>query len=133
MKRRETLGNSPSYIYLIQDGSGFTKVGHSPDPHEKVEELISKQGPENVLLVFKSLLPTMVWARAARSALYEKYQHKKVKSGWFNLSQDDVNEIMGYDLKMLASRQRSKKAQSPREKPQDRNHRWQNKNKRPKK
>ncbi len=82
--RRDRSG----YVYLLE-GDGCYKIGHARDPENRVETL-------KIQLPYPVHLVTFVYSedrRGLEAELHEKFADKRLNGEWFDLSQNDVEEI----------------------------------------
>lgn len=75
-------------LYLMRNGrNGMTKIGISDEPRAR-EKTLQSEEPEI------ELLHHWMGSRTLERQLHEQFKSKRVRGEWFNLSSDDVREIV---------------------------------------
>lgn len=77
----------PGYVYLMRDArSGYTKIGFSIDPSRR-ERTLQSEVPDVRLLC--------CWAgtRGDERALHQRFQEKRVRGEWFDLTDAEIEAI----------------------------------------
>lgn len=75
------------FVYLMQNcRNGYTKIGFSTNPRYR-EKTLQSEEPEVELVGY--------WpgTLAKELALHIQFSRKRVRGEWFNLTQDEINEI----------------------------------------
>lgn len=80
-------------IYVGYDASRGFKIGKSINPYKR-EKQIRHMNPSFKLLAFGETPNQEV----AEKYLHDKYANKRIIGEWFNLSPEDVSEIIGRKL-----------------------------------
>ncbi len=81
------------YVYIMKDESnGSHKIGISNKPEYR-EKTLQSDKPYITLLQAKEF-PSRTIARAFESALHKTYESKHLRGEWFDLSEDEVNEVI---------------------------------------
>lgn len=77
------------YVYLMRNGRGHYKIGHSVNPRKRRSQLSSLDNPVRLIL----LIPTddMV---ALELALQRLFVWKRTRDEWFRLDKSDINTIV---------------------------------------
>ncbi len=104
-RRNNTLSISPewiravskksNYVYLIRAGNGLTKIGISYDIQKRLN-MLNTASPVELSLIF--------FFEPSNAVKTEKYLHikfdkKRVKGEWFNLSDSEIEWIrLNYDI-----------------------------------
>lgn len=89
----EAVRNQFTFIYLIRDRlTGLTKIGRSNNPENRLKQL-KKQ--DTLMPVANDFFIIDTWEDYAftEQMLHNKYQEKRVRGEWFNLSNFDIKEI----------------------------------------
>lgn len=72
--------------YLIKDKrTGATKIGKSNNPYKREKTLQSEALSLELLYICNDNV---------ESLLHKKYKHKRIRGEWFNLTDNDINEII---------------------------------------
>lgn len=83
----------PCYVYLMKDlANGFHKIGISNHPEYR-EHTLQSEKPTIELVTCKEY-PTRLIAEAIESALHKAYGEKRLRGEWFDLSSEDVDDIV---------------------------------------
>ena len=81
------------YVYLMLNiDNGYYKIGISKDPRYR-EKTLQSQEPF-IETVEKELLPNRELAKALEKGLHNKFKMKKIRGEWFELSKEDVAEVI---------------------------------------
>lgn len=81
------------YVYIMKDESNSShKIGISNKPEYR-EKTLQSDKPYITLLQAKEF-PSRTIARAFESALHKTYESKHLRGEWFDLSEDEVNEVI---------------------------------------
>ncbi len=98
-KEENNKGNSFSdmeescYVYLMKDvANGFYKIGISNNPEYR-EHTLQSEKPTIELLSARAF-PSRVIASAIESALHTAFGEKRLRGEWFDLSENEVNDII---------------------------------------
>ena len=82
----------PCYVYLMVDtANGYHKIGISNKPEYRERTLQSEK--PTIEKVCAKQYPSRIIAEAIESALHKAYEAKRIRGEWFNLSDQDVNEL----------------------------------------
>lgn len=85
--------DSSCFVYIMKDETnGAHKIGISNKPEYR-EKTLQSDKPYIVLLQAKEF-PSRTIARAFESALHKTYESKHLRGEWFNLSEDEVHEVV---------------------------------------
>jgi hypothetical protein len=92
-QKLQLILNEFTFIYLIRDGdTGYTKIGRSNSPKKRLEQLIKQDTlqatPNNYFLIAYWLDRSFV-----ETNLHEAYKAKRVRGEWFDLSDEDMEDI----------------------------------------
>ena len=96
MKSRKNVPNrfekkKSGFVYLmLEDAFGYVKIGISYNPHSRLSSL-QTACPQNITLL--GTLKTND-ARRVETDLHERYADKHHRGEWFNLSNDDIKELL---------------------------------------
>lgn len=84
--------NQPCYLYLMVDTTNnFHKIGISNKP--KYREHTLQSDKPTIELVTAKKFPTRPIAEAFEAALHKTYDEKRIRGEWFNLNEEDVENI----------------------------------------
>ena len=90
---KNNLKESVCYVYLMHDESnGYYKIGISNHPKYR-EHTLQSEKPTIVLLKAKQF-PIRSIAEAYEAALHKTYANKRLRGEWFNLDEQDVENLM---------------------------------------
>lgn len=79
-------------VYLMVDTTnGFHKIGISNKPKYREKTLQSEK--PTIELICAKQFPSRTIAEAFESALHKAYANKRLRGEWFNLSEEDVNNL----------------------------------------
>jgi hypothetical protein len=85
--KKEARKAEPTFIYLMKDErTELTKIGHSKNPSYRERTLQS----DNPMIV---LLGAWLGTQADEKMLHEKFAHRRFRGEWFELFDDDIQEI----------------------------------------
>jgi len=84
-KERDTFG----YIYLVQADTGHCKIGSSQPVARRIQQLQSANPSPHVLL---HQYPSAN-AQLEERRLHKKFEHRRVRSEWFALTDADISGI----------------------------------------
>ena len=86
-------GDTTCFVYIMKDEkNGCHKIGISNRPEYR-EKTLQSDKPFIVMLKAKEF-PTRKIARAFEQALHKTYQYRHVRGEWFELTPEDVKEVM---------------------------------------
>lgn len=88
MVKRENIAAS---IYIMEC-AGKYKIGLSRDVERRRKQLDNR--PFKTTIIYKS--PVMEEVYDLEAALHDIYKEKNIKGEWFDLSQTDIETIIGY-------------------------------------
>lgn len=77
------------YVYLMRNGRGHYKIGHSVNPRRRRGELSKRDKPVKIIL----LIPTQDMI-ALELALQQRYVWKRTRDEWFRLDRLDIQHIV---------------------------------------
>jgi hypothetical protein len=81
------------YVYLMEDkANNFFKIGISNKPDFR-EKTLQSEKPSIEMVCFKKY-PTRRMAESFEKALHRSFKDKHIRGEWFNLSVDEINEIV---------------------------------------
>lgn len=80
-----------SYVYLIKFDNKI-KIGHSTNPERRLKQL--NLGPQAKIL-WKHEFPQ---AHKLEQYFHNMYENKRFSNEWFELNNNDIEEIMNYDV-----------------------------------
>lgn len=87
-KQPDSIKTYTGYIYLISDGE-YTKIGKALNPFFRLQaHQISNPRKLQLLFYKESLMYSLEEKR-----LKDKYRNKKKNGEWFDLSQEDIEDI----------------------------------------
>lgn len=80
------------YLYLAQhnDLPQYTKIGYTSDLDKRVQQL-NTGSPTGIKLIYTK---ETEYAYRVEQALHARYHHKNTNLEWFNLSEDDIRDII---------------------------------------
>jgi hypothetical protein len=79
------------YVYLLKSDTGHYKIGRTIDPENR-QKTFGVQLPFNVQ--FECLIKSDDNHKLEKS-LHERFEHRRVRGEWFDLTDDDVEYIKG--------------------------------------
>lgn len=84
-------GNKDSKTYLMHDSNtGYTKIGRSVNPRMRERTLQSEKPSIALFAICDELV---------EKELHQQYKDKRVRGEWFDLSKDEINDIIAdYDF-----------------------------------
>jgi len=83
-------GRFTTFVYLMEDTrNGTFKIGRSMTP-EKRERTLQSEVPETVL---RFSIPC---EESQESAMHERFSHRRIRGEWFQLSGEELVEIVNY-------------------------------------
>ena len=78
--------NTKKVCYLMVDSSTkYVKIGNSINPHKRERTLQSEKPTIEILHIFKKNIET---------ELHQKYSKKRIRGEWFNLTNNEVKQII---------------------------------------
>ena len=84
--------SDPCYVYLMVDkANGYHKIGISNHPEYREGTLQSEK--PTIELVCAKQYPSRIIASAIESALHSAFGGKRLRGEWFDLSENEVNDI----------------------------------------
>lgn len=93
VKQETSRVKEPCYVYLMKDlANGFHKIGISNHPEYR-EHTLQSEKPTIELVTCKEY-PTRLIAEAIELALHKAYSEKRLRGEWFDLSSEDVDDIV---------------------------------------
>ena len=85
----------PGYVYFLQGENGLIKIGYSQDYKERYKAL-KKMSPVDIKLLFVVKTDDMV---GLERNLHNRFQEKRVKGEWFQLSMQEIQNAKAMLLK----------------------------------
>jgi predicted GIY-YIG superfamily endonuclease len=86
------LSETKCYVYIMHDEvNNFYKIGISNKPKYRERTLQSEK--PSITLIKAKKFPTRAIAKAFESALHTTYSNKHKRGEWFELDEQDVNQI----------------------------------------
>lgn len=82
---KKEIVNSSSKTYLMLSNSSYTKIGKSFNPLQR-EKTLQYENPTISLFA--------VCNQDVEKELHVKFSHKRYRGEWFNLSKNEINQIM---------------------------------------
>ena len=84
-------GNKDAKTYLMHDSNtGYTKIGRSVNPRMRERTLQSEKPSITLFAICYELV---------EKELHQQYKNKRVRGEWFDLSKDEINDIIAdYDF-----------------------------------
>jgi hypothetical protein len=80
--------NKSGYIYAIRGDDGYTKIGLSVDPKERLESLRREYGDRSLQIYAAFKVENML---KTERELHGLYSQKSVGGEWFDLSQGELD------------------------------------------
>jgi len=90
LDRMKSLETASGYVYLMRCNTRF-KIGITRDLSRRIRQLNGSQAAYPIDLVFARRAPGYEQMEAW---LHERFSDKRAHSEWFELNQDDVNEVV---------------------------------------
>ena len=88
-----TFTQDPCYVYLMKDiANGYHKIGISNHPEYREGTLQSEK--PTIELVCARQYPSRAIASAIESALDTAFAEKRLRGEWFELGENEVNDII---------------------------------------
>ena len=88
-----TFQQDPCYVYLMKDtANGYHKIGISNHPEYREGTLQSEK--PTIELVCARQYPSRAIASAIESALHTAFAEKRLRGEWFELGENEVNDII---------------------------------------
>lgn len=85
--------NEYCYVYLMNDTTNnYYKIGISKNPTYREKTLQSEK--PTIEMIANKKFPNRKIAHSFEKALHSTYNEKRVRGEWFDLSQDEVNDII---------------------------------------
>lgn len=79
----------PGYVYVMRNGKGHYKIGHSVNPRKRRSQLSRVENPVRIILLIAT--PDMV---ALEISLQQRYAAKHVMGEWYRLNRADLNALI---------------------------------------
>lgn len=89
LSREENLDKS-GFVYIIKIQTGEFKIGKSINVEKRIKE-IDTSTPHELELVHAIISDN---ANNAEKLLHKKYEKSRIKGEWFNLSSNDIDELL---------------------------------------
>jgi len=84
--------NEECYVYLMLDSkNGYYKIGISNEPEWR-EKTLQSEKPSIKLIAAKKFINRRIAANIEK-ALHDSYSHRRKRGEWFQLDQEDIDEI----------------------------------------
>lgn len=80
---------APGYVYLMRNGRGHFKIGHSIHPRKRRSQLSSQRNPVRIIL----LIPTRDMI-ALETELQRQFILKRIAGEWYRLDNSDINDLI---------------------------------------
>lgn len=91
-KEIKSANNQECYVYFMHDTKTLCyKIGISNEPDWR-ERTLQSEKPSIKLIAAKKFVNRRIAANIEK-ALHESYSHKRKRGEWFNLDQEDIEEI----------------------------------------
>ena len=93
-RKRGTIENTPTYIYLMKDVNNKIKIGISKDPEKRRGTLMAQE--PNIRLLKKYLFPDRKVAMYHEKYFHEEYISYNTNNGkgeWFDLDENQIKKI----------------------------------------
>lgn len=85
--------NEECFVYLMIDTTNnFHKIGISNNP--KYREKTLQSDKPTIELLYAKVFPNRKIAENLEKTLHEVYSHKRLRGEWFELNNDEINEII---------------------------------------
>lgn len=86
LQKKEVKKNG--FVYLLEDSSGYIKIGCSQDIKKRIENIQSNNPTIKVLKLIETNDIT-----GLESKLHKAFANKRIKGEWFLLTEDDIKQI----------------------------------------
>lgn len=84
--------NEECYVYfMLDDKNGYYKIGISNEPEWR-EKTLQSEKPSIKLIAAKKFVNRRIAANFEK-ALHDSYSHRRKRGEWFQLDQEDIDEI----------------------------------------
>jgi len=88
----KTVNEGSCYVYLMIDRiNGYHKIGISNQPQYREKTLQSEK--PTIELICQKLFPSRKIAESIEKALHEGFKEKRIRGEWFDLSNDEINDL----------------------------------------